>query len=247
MEEGEQHMEEYSDEDKIEMRNANIAFLLTAAAAATSSALDLFLYKWQVKVTGTDADGEDEDQVIAFSSEYTMMTAEEITTPYWRYASLIMDWTCFTVMSTLTVTQLLSMFGIAASTNLTAWHYGGMVAGLMTLVAYIMSFLGAKAGWDVAKEDAEDDVIDGNGAAGLAYAEDIKYDWMKWMAAETSMTLMGFQYGKDWMDAQWAALSDEERASMEEKHGKEGKRGGHDDDDHVEEPSRLLIRELYGI
>jgi len=67
------------------------------------------------------------------------------------------------------------------------------------------------------------------------------------MAAETSMTLMGFQYGKDWMDAQWAALSDEERASMEEKHGKEGKRGGHDDDDHVEEPSRLLIRELYGI
>merc|ERR1712060_265 len=173
MEESEQHMEEYSDEDKIEMRNANIAFLLTAAAAATSSALDLFLYKWQGKVTGTDADGEDEDQVIAFSSEYTMMTAEEVTTPYWRYASLIMDWTCFTVMSTLTVTQLLSMLGIAASTNLMAWHYGGMVAGLMTLVAYIMSFLGHKAGWDVAKEDAEDDVIDGNGAAGLAYAQDI--------------------------------------------------------------------------
>merc|ERR1712060_597203 len=115
-----------------------------AAAAATSSALDLFLYKWQVKVTGTDADGEDEDQVIAFSSEYTMMTAEEVTTPYWRYASLIMDWTCFTVMSTLTVTQLLSMLGIAASTNLMAWHYGGMVAGLMTLVAYIMSFLATK-------------------------------------------------------------------------------------------------------
>ena len=60
MEEGE-HMEEYSDEDKIEMRNANIAFLLTAAAAAATSAMDLFLYKWQVKVTGTDADGEDED------------------------------------------------------------------------------------------------------------------------------------------------------------------------------------------
>merc|ERR1712176_500152 len=111
-EEEEQHMEEYSENDKIEMRNANIAFLVTAAAAATTSALDLFLWKWQVKITGTDADGEEEEQVYAFSSEYAMMTAEEITTPYWRYASLLMDWTCFTVMSTLTVTQLLSMFGI---------------------------------------------------------------------------------------------------------------------------------------
>merc|ERR1712146_783611 len=172
---------------------------------------------------GTDADGEDEDQIMAFSTEYTMLTAEEITTPYWRYASLIMEWTCFTVMSTLTVTQLLSMFGIAVSTNLMAWHYGGMIAGLMSLVAYIISFMGHKAGRDVAKEDAEDDVIDENGAAGLAYAEAIEGDWMKWMAAETSMTLMGWQYGKDWMDAQWAALSEEERASMEEKHGKEAK------------------------
>merc|ERR1712054_669178 len=123
-----------------------------------------------------------------------------------------MEWTCFTVMSTLTVTQMLSMFGIAVSTNLMAWHYGGMIAGLMSLVAYIISFMGHKAGWDAAKEDAEDDVIGENGAAGLAYAEAIEGDWMKWMAA------------------QWAALSDEERASMEEKHGKEGKRGGRDDD-----------------
>lgn len=170
----EDDMSDYDEEDMMEGRNANIAFLAMAAGSTTMAALDLFAWKWQVIVEGTDADGETEDQFVYFDSEYDMLTAEEIETPYWRYASALVDWSTFAIMGTLTVTQALSMLGIAAKTNVMLWSYSTMIGGLISLVAAILTYMGHSQAWTVVKDDAEDDdVIDGNGGIALAYVDDI--------------------------------------------------------------------------
>lgn len=161
-----------------------------------------------------------------------------------------MDWSCFAIMSTLSVTQILSMLGIAAKTNVMLWSYATMAGGLVSLVAFILTWMGHQQAWTVVREDAEDDdTIDGNGAIALDYIVDIEYEWTKWSISESAMTLNVWAYGKDWMDAQWNAMSEEEREEMEESHGKKGGkgRGGHDDDDEREEAYRLFIREFYMI
>jgi len=244
----EDDMSDYDEEDMIEGRNANIAFLAMAAGSTTMAALDLFAWKWQVIVEGTDADGETEDQFVYFDSEYDMLTAEEIETPYWRYASALVDWSTFAIMGTLTVTQALSMLGIAAKTNVMLWSYSTMIGGLISLVAMILTWMGSSQAWAVTREDAEDDdTIDENGGIALAYAEDIQYQWMKWAAHETAMTFNAMMYMKDWARAQFHAMTPEEREEMEDKHGKKHGKGRGDDDDDREEPARLFVREFYAI
>merc|ERR1719263_1866435 len=106
-------------------------------------------------------------------------------------------------------------------------------------------FLGHKAAWDIIKEDVEDDdTLDATGTAASALADDMESTMIKWTVYDTSLTLTGMQYGKDWMEAQWMAMSEEEREAMEEsgKGRKGGKGRGGDDDDEDDGPPRLMVR-----
>merc|ERR1711971_1475010 len=152
-------------------------------------------------------------------------------TPYWRYAAMLQSWGSFVLGTAMFTTQLLSMVAGMASLNLMVWGYSSMAGGLLSLAIGIMMFLGYNKAWGLVKDDVdEDDSCDADCVAAYTLIANMQTDMLKWGAQDTAMTLAVFRYGKDWMDAQWMNLSDEEREAMEEE-GK-GRKGDdkHDDD-----------------
>jgi len=239
-------MEEYDEEDLAEMRDAQIAFLLVSGLTAAASALDIFMYKWTVVVEGMDKDGEEEDWVLEYSSEYGLITSEDITTPYWRYSAMLQSWGSFILGAAMFTTQLLSMVSGMASLNLMVWGYAGMASAILSLAIGIMMFMGQNTAWGLVKDDVdEDDSCGAECSAAYSLISAMQTDMLRWGAQDTAVTLVVLQYGKAWMEAQWMNLSDEEREAMEAE-GK-GKKGDKDDDDKDEDDKRLYARMLFGI
>merc|ERR1711981_710771 len=193
----EEEMWEPNDEEKQWMFEGNLAFLLLSGGAFAHALLDVTSWKWALIAEGLDADGETEDQYSVFDNEYALLTAEEITNPLWRQATMLLDYSMLVIMGAAFVTQALSMAGIA-------------VSGIMTFMQHWNM-------WSMAAEDAdEDDAMDEDGFFELA--EDIEMEWMKMSAAGSASALTVWAYGEAWMVAQWWALPEEERQAMWEEH-----------------------------
>lgn len=217
---GDGEMMETSDEMKSEMLWANVAFLLVALGAAVSAALDLFVYKWTVVIDGTDKDGAAEDWVYYFSAEYTLLKEEEVTIAYWRLGWMIARYGMLAIFGLATVTQALSMAGIAVSLNMMVWHWGVMKGGMILgMVVGIMYFVGAQGAWTILEEDADeaDEVVDSWGAYAVIMLAGMKWDTMVSMAENTAATMTLMENGPMWMMAQWEALPEEERMEMEKE------------------------------
>lgn len=118
-----------------------------------------------------------------------------------------------------TVTQALSMAGIAVSVNMMVWHWVVMKGGMiLSLIVGIMYFVGAQGAWTLLEEDAE--ATDSVNALGL-YAgpmiKAMKYDSMVATAEGTAATMTLMENGVMWILAQWWALPEEERMEMMEE------------------------------
>ena len=104
------------------MMEAQVTFLLTALSLTVHAALAQFRYR-------------------AGSTYYA--AGDALSTNWWQHLNTA--WNLFTIgfMGTATVTQLLSMLGIAAEVNVMVWMYGslintgfGLLTGLIAAYAY---------------------------------------------------------------------------------------------------------------
>ena len=94
---------------------------------------------------------------------------DSLTTNWWEYLNMAGNYFTIAYMGTATITQLLSMLGIAAEINVMVWLYGGMIS---MVVSFIMSLIGMyayDAYWSVA--DDSSDSNQANAAIALAALE----------------------------------------------------------------------------
>merc|ERR1712038_6340 len=133
---GDSHGEIDDYEDLMEMKGhnpmmGNLTYLHVAMGSAIHAALELFVW-------------HDEDH-------YT--EGDVLSTNTWEYLGQLNHYSHLGIMSILTVTQLLSMFGILGEINIMAWMYAEMLEMVIGLVL--------KLGWmytyEMAYQMSEDD------------------------------------------------------------------------------------------
>ena len=71
---------------------------------------------------------------------------------YWEYLNML--WNYFTIgwMGIATITQLLSMLGIAAEINLMVWMYGGVVNMVVSFISGLVAMYAYDAYWQVSED-----------------------------------------------------------------------------------------------
>ena len=187
----------------------NLTYLHVALASTIHAGLELFVYH---------EDGEYD-------------AGDVLGTNYWKYLSELHHYSHFGIMSILTVTQILSMVGIAGEINIMAWMYAEMLEQIIQLImklgymytydaAYVIKNDSASAAGDVTKATT---VMSGISEAVVNSTIE-----------ETANHFALHVEHENWMMAQVMALPEE--AQEKYKHGK------HDDDheDHENEMLRLI-------
>merc|ERR1739844_36825 len=154
----------------------NIGFLMVAISHVAHPALDMFRYTsaetyWDV----TDA------------------TFGAGATNWWKLYNQIGQYGMLSVGAILTITQLLSMFGVAAEINVMLWGYATMLVGPL---------LGAVV-------------------SGLAMWGEIEGDMLWQAVGELSMGAALMESYEGWMQAQFMALPEETQKAWMEEHLKE--------------------------
>ena len=114
------------DDRQAAVMEANITFLVVGLVHTAAIGLKMFRYR-------------------SASTYYD--NGDVLGTNYWKYASQLSGYFWLAGMGIATVTQLLSMFGIANEINLLVWTVGlGGIGELVSLVTSILMFLA----WDKA-------------------------------------------------------------------------------------------------
>lgn len=153
----------------------------------------------------------------------------ELNYPLYKYASMMQTYSSLVISGAMFVTQMLSMLGIAASTNLMVWGLGGMISSLVGFIWGFMTFMNHWNSWKLIKNEIEDDdtyaALDEDVTDALALISSIETDWLKKSAMGSSMALTVWAYGDAWKVAQWWALPEEERMEIWESKKEEGKHG----------------------
>jgi len=131
------------------------------------------------------------------------------------------------IYGTAFLTQLLSMFGIAAAINMMVWGYGVMLVGnIGTMIVTIMWMLSYRQALKLQTDDSTTNAASTVGAGGLrgaALQSAIEMDMVKMMVKETGDKLTLWEHHEQWMKAQFYALTAaEQEAWMEEMDEKKG-------------------------
>ena len=177
----------------------NIGFLMVAISHVVHPALDLFRYQsaddyWTVS---------DQTFGLGFSN-------------WWKIYNLIGQYGSLSIGAILTITQLLSMFGIAADINVMLWGYATMFVG--PILGAVVSGI-AMWGYDQAYQLCDSD--SSTYADACTMQEDIEGD-MLWMAVEElAMGAALMESYEGWMMAQFMALPEESQKAWMEAHMKE--------------------------
>merc|ERR1712037_792582 len=177
----------------------NIGFLMVAISHVAYPALDLFRYTngesyWEV----TDTD---------FGAGKTN---------WWKLYNQIGMYGTLSIGAILTITQLLSMFGIAAEVNVMLWGYATMFVG--PLLGATVSGI-AMWGYDQAYQLCDSDET--TYANACDRMSEIEGD-MLWMAVEElAMGAALMESYEGWMMAQFMALPEESQKEWMEAHMKE--------------------------
>jgi len=165
----------------------NIGFLMVAISHVAYPALDLFRYQsattyWDV----TDA------------------TFGAGATNWWKLYNQIGMYGALSIGAILTITQLLSMFGVAAEVNVMIWGYATMLVG--PLLGAAVSGI-AMWGYDQAYQLCDTDSTTYANACDMM--DEIEGD-MLWMAVEElAMGAALMESYEGWMQAQFMALPEE--------------------------------------
>ena len=145
-----------------------------------------------------------------------------------RYTSLVGH-------SILTITQILSMAGIAADVNIMAWMYLSMVGSVVSLLVSIVRMYV----YDTAYTASEGTAVtvsytneagttsNGTNTVGADLTMDgIEADIMSETIMGTAAMLSLYKENKNWMMAQWEALPAEKQEAMQKKGEKKGEKMG---------------------
>ena len=126
-----EHMEDGHDVDSSTLVQAQVAYLMTAMSLTLHAALVQFRYR---------------------SSDTYYDAGDALTTNYWELLNML--WNYFTIgwMGIATITQLLSMLGIAAEINLMVWMYGGIVNMVVSFISSLVAMYAYDAYWQMADD-----------------------------------------------------------------------------------------------
>ena len=122
------------------MMEANITFLMVALGSFVHTALRMFRYR------------SDADYYI-----YGALITNKITN-YWEMLNMAGGYWMLVLSGILTITQILSMVGVAAEINVMAWMYLGLAD---TVIGLILSLIGMYA-YDVYYSVTADAAADAN-------------------------------------------------------------------------------------
>lgn len=232
-------MWEPSDDEKMWMFEANMAMLMMAGEIAFMSIMDLTSWRWANVATLTNADGDEEEEAWDFENEWWLVQDGELSQPLYKWAAMMHTYVGTAIGTTMFITQMLSMLGIAAGVNMMVWGYGMMVMGVVGFLWGTMTFFQHWFTWMmVSEEDISDDTAtevfsDADMVAGFNLIEEIEWEWLKMGAQQSLGALTWWAYGEAWMVAQWWALPEEERMEaweamedekMEDDMGAKGKK-----------------------
>ena len=109
-----------------DMEEAQMAFTTTIVVGVVMQALDTFRYR---NTTTSYYTLGDTAQTISTSTG---------ATNYWKTASQIKSYSFLAVGTVMAITQILSMTGSMAATNLMVWTYGGMILNVTGLIYSLM-------------------------------------------------------------------------------------------------------------
>ena len=199
--EGDGEMAEGDEKMSSEAMWGNIGFLMVAISHVVHPALDMFRYTagdnyWDVTDTtfGTVAD----------------------TTNWWKLYNQIGQYGMLSVGAILTITQLLSMFGVAAEINVMLWGYATMLVG--PLLGAVVSGI-AMWGYDQAYSLCDEDAATNEDACDMM--DTIEGDMLWQAVGELSMGAALMESYEGWMMAQFMALPEETQKAWMEEHMKE--------------------------
>ena len=105
----------------------NLMYLHVAMYGAIHGALELFRYHEDTHYDNGDV----------------------LSTNWWKYTGELHHYSHFGIMSILTVTQILSMVGIAGEINIMAWMYAEMIETILSLLLKVVRIYGFDAYWSV--------------------------------------------------------------------------------------------------
>lgn len=196
-----------SDQDDDDMMGgamkANMAFLLTAVSGVVAPGLWAFRYSTAAAIAAV---GE-----TATSTNYFVVLEN------------LANYPTIAVHLVLSITQLLSMLGIAVEINLMMWQVAGMLDMVLSTV-YFFGFIFAHNAYHAVEEDASASASAKSDAAdAIAWLETRSYANMLW---GTHSMLVLYMHHKQWMKAQWEALPEEKKGEYKEDHDMDD----HDDD-----------------
>ena len=165
------------------MREAQATFLMVAVGQAVKYSLDLFRYK---AVDGYFDDGD------------------VIGTNFWKLGYKISAYAGLSLMAIAALSQLLSIFGVAVSTNIMYWTVilPG-IGGLAELVVGVMYWLSYDRAFSLATDNTQT-------ASDIEKAEAVQeaiWDQMVWEGLNYLLSGFAFnQVGEAWWAAQQAEL-----------------------------------------
>ena len=114
------------------------------------------------------------------------------------------DYFTMVFMGIASITQLLSMLGIAAEINLMVWMYGGMVDMVVSLIWGLVAMYAVDAYWSDSENTGSSTQANSGTALGM-----LEEDMTNMVALETGAAVGLYIHHKAWMMGQWNALSDE--------------------------------------
>ena len=175
--------------DDMEIMKSQMVFLMTAVSATMHAALRTFRYR---------------------SADTYYNDGDSLSTNYWKMLVQGADYFAMVFMGIASITQLLSMLGIAAEINLMVWMYGGMVDMVVSLIWGLVYMYAVDAYYS--------DTRDTGSMNAYNAKEYLKEDMMNMVALETGAAVGLYIHHKGWMMGQWNALSDEAKEMIWEEH-----------------------------
>ena len=169
--------------DDMEIMKSQMVFLMTAVSATMHAALRTFRYR---------------------SADTYYVSGDSLSTNYWKMLIQGADYFTMVFMGIASITQLLSMLGIAAEINLMVWMYGGMVDMVVSLIWGLVAMYAVDAYWSDSENTGSSTQATSSTALGM-----LEDDMTNMVALETGAAVGLYIHHKGWMMGQWNALSDE--------------------------------------
>ena len=170
-----------------------ITYTATAVMATTHIALTAFRYR-------------------PFATYYT--EGDSLSFNYWKLYNQIEQYAGLAIFGVASITQILSLFGVAADVNVLVWWYGvHMTSMVVHLITAVLRFLAYETAWTACAGDSTTNPDQ------CATFDAVEQEMLELTAMSTSMEFGLWRTHKSWMMAQLMAMGPEKAAEFKEMMG----------------------------